>query len=198
MFKNTLVTTMILSLVLISCAKKDVQNTENTIIDKTETTKIIEEKVVEDKKEENKSEEKVNSTMVEIFKKWEPTTCTFKIIDEKQTYDAIMYVDGKKMRYSMNWKIEWNQLESNVIIKDGFSYSWSNMGTEWFKIKNDLEKNNTDSQNTQGQGQEMNQKYEFNCKKWVDLTVFELPSNINFQEFDIQSFPQVPNPNNVK
>lgn len=190
MKKIVLVTMILLSILLISCAKKEVENTETK---KDEVTKTVtEEKKVESTDLEETTEEKMNATMMEIYKKWKPTTCTFKITwEDWSVYDSIMYIEWKVLRYVMNWEIEWKKTVSNVLIKDWYSYSWSDAYKQWYKMKEDLNEETKEEWNEM-EAREMNETYEFSCKKWVDGDMFELPSDINFQEFDMGSMPGMP------
>lgn len=192
MKKYILLTVLISSLLLASCWKKETVEAPNKIDQTVITQEITSEKTTETNNEEV-SEEKITSTMMEIFKKWKPTTCTFKNTTEDwQTYDTTMYVDWKNMRYTMKWEIEWNLFENNVIIKDWYTYSWSNMSKQWFKMKQDPEENDNTQEKSNESTKDMTKTYEFDCKKWVEKTILELPANIEFQEFDIPTIPEIP------
>ena len=106
-----------------------------------------------------------------------------------------MYIDGKKIRYTMNGEVMGNKMENNAIMKDGYSYSWTNMSKDGFKMKEDIweeDANNKDS-GAEMEAEEMNQKVEFECKKWADSSKFDLPTGINFQ--DMWALPQMPKGN---
>lgn len=126
----------------------------------------------------------LKTTMEDIFKKWKATTCTFIINEDWQSLEWKLYVDEKKMRYSSKWNVEWQTFEGNMIVKDGFSYSWTNMDSKWYKMKeieweDEWEENSDEDVWAEERVQEM----DFDCKKWVENWVFELPSNITFEEF---------------
>ncbi|NDK08499.1 hypothetical protein EOM39_04625 [Candidatus Gracilibacteria bacterium] len=190
MKKYTLVTMMLLSMLLVSCAKKEVESTE---IKKDEVTKTVtEEKKVESTDLEETTEEKMNATMMEIYKKGKPATCTFKITGEDgSVYDSIMYIDGKVLRYVMKGEVEGQKIVSNVLIKDGYSYSWSDAVKQGYKMKEDLNEE-TKEEGNEMEAREMNETYEFSCKKGVESSIFELPSDIDFQEFDMGGMPEMP------
>lgn len=192
MKKYILVTVLISSLLLASCGKKETVETPNKVDQTITTQETTWEKAVETNNEEV-NDEKVNSTMMEIFKKWKPTTCTFKTTDEQwKVYDAIMYIDWKNMRYTMMWEIDWKKFENNVIIKDWYTYNWSNMALGWLKMKQNLDENNNNQEKSDGSTKDMNKTLEFDCKSWVDKAEFELPKDIEFQEFDMPSIPEIP------
>ncbi|NUJ97675.1 hypothetical protein HGA92_02705 [Candidatus Gracilibacteria bacterium] len=188
MKKNIIGILLILSLLLVSCGKKEVENTDVKVSDTTTKT-VSEEKTVL----EETTEEKMNATMMEIYKKGKPATCTFKITGEDgAVYDSIMYIDGKVLKYVMKGEIEGQKLENNVLIKDGFSYTWSNMDKQGFKMKENLNEE-TSEEGNEMEAQEMNETYEFSCKKGANSSMFELPSDIKFQEFDMPNMPEIPN-----
>lgn len=125
----------------------------------------------------------LKTTMEDIFKKWKATTCTFTISEDWQSLEWILYVDGKKMRYSSKWTVEWQTFEGNMIIKDGFSYSWTNMDNKWYKMKEDEEDESGENNDEDIWVEERVQEMDFDCKKGVEKWIFELPSNITFEEF---------------
>ncbi|MFZ2151009.1 MAG: hypothetical protein WAZ12_02925 [Candidatus Absconditicoccaceae bacterium] len=131
---------------------------------------------------EDGDEGKFKTTMENIFKKGKATTCRFVITDEGQTFDGALYVDGKKMRYSSRGTIGGQTFEANVIVKDGFSYSWTNMDTKGFKMK-EIEGNNQEDRDVGAE--ERAQEMDFDCKKGVENGIFDLPSNIEFGELNM-------------
>jgi hypothetical protein len=154
--------------VLTACWKK-----EN--VDVVDDTNTQQEQVSEDWEEWT-----LKTTMENIFKKWKATTCKFTINEDWQSFQWVLYVDGKKMRYGSKWTVEWQTFEANVILKDGFSYSWTSMDNKWFKMKEaEWEENNNEDVWAEERVKEM----DFDCKKWVDKWIFELPSTIEFSEF---------------
>lgn len=190
-------------LVLTSCGKaetptpniSDTAKQEKNIGENSPNPNLVEK---ENPKEEQKTEnsentvEKLHTTMLDIFKSWKTATCTFKITNEWTTFNGIMYIDWKKIRYTMNWDIEWQKMENNTVMKDGYTYTWSNMTKNGFKMKDDLSEddNSWNEEIWEMEAEEMNQKVEFECKKWVDSSKFELPTDIIFQ--DMWDFPQMP------
>lgn len=196
MKKTIFIALLIATVILASCGQSEVKQEKNIWQD---SSNLVTKEDVQVKKEEKASalvtQEKLNSTMIDIFKKWKDATCTFKITSEWNIFDAIMYIEWKKLRYTMNWEIEGNKMENNVIVKDWFSYSWTNMSKDWFKMKDIINDEvqewvNTDWNQEEMEAQEMNEKVEFDCKYSVDSAMFELPAWINFQDF--WEMPQMP------
>lgn len=166
-----LVATLLLSLSLSACATKN-ESTPETI--QKETTQVA---------VENTTEE-VNSTMKKIFESGKATTCTFSITQEWQVFDGILYVDGKKMRYDSKWSFGWQNIEMNVIVKDGYSYSWNTMeaGKGYKMIEDEW---NDEWWYDESCPEEREQEMKFTCKKWVDWNTFDLPANVVFEEVSI-------------
>ena len=156
---------------LTACSTKNVVNTEVNWND-----------IQKEEMKEDGDEWKLKTTMENIFKKWKATTCKFAITQEWQTFDGALYVDGKKMRYSSRWTIGWQTFEANVIVKDGYSYSWTNMDNKWFKMKEPVWE---ESDNKDVWAEERAQEMDFDCKKWVEWWVFDLPSSIEFGELNM-------------
>lgn len=124
--------------------------------------------------------ENFSATMMEVFKKGKTVTCEFSMDMDGVPAKWIFYVEGKQMRYSTSASSQWVQMNVDVIVKDGYSYSWSNLQpNEWFKMK---EPDQEDEYEDMG-AEERDQKVQFSCKKWVPSNIFDLPKNVNFQEF---------------
>ncbi len=133
--------------------------------------------------------EKVKGSMLDMLKKWQPVTCTFSTNEDWQKIDGTMYVDGKQMRYIGKWEIAGKTVEMNMIMKDGFTYSWNSMmGNSGFKMKADLDEK--ESVDTKESKDEINKEFDLDCNSGVDSSIFELPSEINFQEFAIPVLPK--------
>lgn len=125
-------------------------------------------------------EESFNATMKEVFKKWKTVTCDFSMNMEGVPAKWTFYVEGKNMRYSTSTTSDGIAMSVDVIVKDGYSYSRTNMQpNQWFKMKEPA----NDDQYEDGEAEERNQTADFVCKKGVPSGIFELPANINFKEF---------------
>ena len=69
------------------------------------------------------------------------------------------------MRYALSGEMQGQKFENTVILKDGYSYSWTNMGNTGYKMKESEDENQEDSSTNEMQAEEMNQKVNFSCKK---------------------------------
>lgn len=164
-----LVSLLIASLFFVGCANKD----WGDVVD-TNVTGAVQQEVVN-----NDQEGKTKTTMENIFKQWKPTTCTFAITQEWQTFDGTLYVDGKNMRYTSKGTFAWQTMEMNVVVKDNYSYSWTNMAKQGYKMK-ETDPNTTDAGDVGPE--ERSQEMDFDCTRWVPGGTFDLPSDVTFEE----------------
>jgi len=134
----------------------------------------------ENNKEPLNESEKVSTTMMGIFNNWKIVTCTFTMNIAGVPAEWKIYVDGKNMRYSTSGSSQGVDTYVDVIVKDWYSYSWSNLEpNQWYKMK----EADTSDEYEDIWAEERVQKTDFNCKKGVPSGIFDLPENINFQEF---------------
>ncbi len=189
---------VIISLVISSCGKTETQVVNNT---SENTPQINDDKNIPTPQEEKKdtseenvvTEGKINTTMREIYQKGKPATCTYKMINGGNTFDSILYVEWKKLRYTMNTELHGMKMENSTIVKDGYTYSWSSMAKDWWKMKldpEDVKGGTPDSTEKAPEKKEMTQKIEFDCKYSVDSSKFDLPADINFK--DMGDIPHAP------
>jgi hypothetical protein len=140
--------------------------------------------------------------MMDLYKEWKPATCTFSTEEDGQKISATVYIDGKKMRYTTQSNLNGEAIISNLILKDNYSYTWSSMDKKnWVKIKNDEFNEDMEDQiwwedeidewNQLNWDDFMNSNFEYDCKWWVENWVFNLPTDVDFQEFTIPSFPDM-------
>ena len=106
--------------------------------------------------------------------------------------DATMQVDGKKIGYIGKGKVEWKDMEMRMIMKDGFTYSWTNMQPGvGFKMKADLDENPADTQDSEMWAEEFHKEFDFDCREGVENSAFDLPVDVKFQEFAMPNIPNV-------
>jgi len=123
--------------------------------------------------------EKFSSTMSEVFKKWKTVTCTFSMNMDGTQAEWIFYVEGKKMRYAIKASSQGIEMKNDVVVKDWYSYSRTNLDPQnGYKMK-ELEMESDAAM----WPEEREQEVEFVCKKWVPSWIFDLPKNVNFKEF---------------
>lgn len=94
------------------------------------------------------------------------------------------YIDNGLIRADFSTKVQGMTINSNIIVRDGYTYSWSSAYPGGFKIK-------TDTTNTSTPGTSTPSSYSFNtaqigdyhCDNWVsDPSKFTVPTNITFKD----------------
>ncbi len=105
----------------------------------------------------------------------------------KGTIHIVGAADKTKIRMQGEFEIvvERKTVKSYMIMKDGYSYSWSSMmPTQGVKIK--LVVDNTDPKNPT-YNWNADQIGDYDCKPWtVDESIFALPSSVTFREIKTQ------------
>lgn len=183
-------------LFLVSCWKSpDINWQEKWILKDSSDSSIWEDVQVKDETTQTEqktwnTEEKFSATMNEIFKKWKTSTCNFTMDMDWNKTEWVFYVEKDKMRFETKATVDWQNMVTTAIVKDGYSYSWSNMQQwKWYKMKEVKEwEENSESEMWPG---EREQKMDFECKDWVPSWIFELPSDIEFEEFIIPKIPDI-------
>lgn len=132
---------------------------------------------------EEMNQETFNATMEEVYKKWWKITCSMTTTDEWIKMSGMLYVDGKKMRSDVKSTMEGMAIEMHALIKDGYSYSWTNSSNEGRKTPYDdadMEEGMNDTETDSDEETPM----KFSCKKWVKWVDFDLPSSIEFKDMN--------------
>lgn len=110
--------------------------------------------------------------------------CTVNQSVQGMNSQGTVYVDGSNVRGEFNSSIQGMSVKSEFLVKDGYSYSWSNMmANKGFKIAvNDGgSASNTGTSGSYSFNAE--QIGDYNCEPWsVDNSKFALPSGVIFTE----------------
>ena len=145
-----------------------------------QTTEIVDETTNEVSGEEM-TEEVFESTMEDLYKKWGKMTCTMTTNEGGIMMNGTLYIDGKKMRSDVQGSVEGMNIEMKTIIKDGYSYSWSNTSNEGRKVVYD-EDEVEEGMNDAATDTDTDSPMTFKCKRGIDGVSFDLPSDIEFKE----------------
>lgn len=115
--------------------------------------------------------------------------CTFTSSDPNAENSGTVFVSGKDVRgdFASDVKTVSMKIESHMIQKDGYVYTWTNTMPQGFKAKVVMAQ---DSGNAMATGKmsgsqsfDFNTSYNYNCKDWQkDTSKFTLPSSIIFSE----------------
>lgn len=113
-----------------------------------------------------------------------PQECSF---DDSSNKGSV-FVANNKMRGDFNTKAEETEIKSHIIVDNQTSYLWIDGQDTGYKMS--FEKLSEDpATNQQGQ-MDINKQLDYNCKDWsVDLTVFNIPSDIKFTDLSVSTSP---------
>lgn len=155
-----------------------------TIIDKwvnnVENTTNIDSIDTNDKKEKNLLQDYISWHIWNI-------KCVFDTDQEWVKSKQYVYITWQKVRMDMTVISDTENTESHIINDWFYSYIWWN-GTA-MKVKNVVSEKNVESDNTNDSSKDIKSYLETitynNCSEWtVDNKMFELPSWIDFTDFE--------------
>ena len=140
--------------------------------------------VVSDKKLLNNSNI-VTGTAASLFSLSKDITCTFEYTEDDQTMNGVLYVTkDKNMRGNfVTTHAEKGSVETHIIQKEGYVYSWGLPDKNDTKTKI-IENSNSAEQIINKYNKKISNKsdVQYSCQPWnIDLSVFELPGGIVFQ-----------------
>ena len=107
-------------------------------------------------------------------------------VDNTET-KGTTYINGEMIRGEYSTKVENVDINSTILVRDGYTYSWTsslpNMG---FKIKMDPKTtDNSGINNPSSYGFNAEQIGDYNCEAWtLDQSKFTVPTNITFRELE--------------
>jgi len=133
---------------------------------------------------ENKQQTDTITTMQKMFADKKAQTCYFTMSKEDgNVYDGKLYVEWKKMYYSMNTYIDGQEVVNNIIIKDGYTYGRSTQIPEsGYKTKETPDDVNGDT--VVGE-EERTKENTYTCYEGVEQSYFELPQDVVFVELQM-------------
>lgn len=178
--KKTLIILVLSTLILFSCGKEetpvnqDIQENGNTVDDSNTSW-------------EDKKGDEFTWTMEEVFLKWWKYTCTVSSETEWMKMSWTIHIDWKKSKSTIVTEAAWVETENNSLVLDGYTYIWVTGTKKWTKIKinEDYDDDESNMDDTESEWEEeIDDIMNFSCKKWVQEINFEIPSDIEFTEFD--------------
>jgi hypothetical protein len=101
----------------------------------------------------------------------------------QSTQGKVFLYDGN-IRGDFATQVSGMNILSSVIVRDGFSYTWTNMAPIGYKVSV-IDTNNPQSQSEMSAAYSWNAEQigDYDCQEWnVDKTQFEIPTQIQFQE----------------
>lgn len=116
----------------------------------------------------------------------DPYECTVRqYIDEAMTQstEGKVFLDAGRIRGDFATTVQEMTVDTSMIVRDGFVYTWTNMSPMGFKtvaIQTEGDENTETSGNYSWNAEQIG---DYDCVPWVlDETKFELPSTVTFQE----------------
>lgn len=96
------------------------------------------------------------------------------------------YVSGGMVRGEYTSKVENLNVESTVLVRDGYTYSWTSMAPNMgFKVKVVEAKGDTSTSTSGSYNWNAEQIGDYECVPWtVDMSKFAVPTDITFQELN--------------
>lgn len=118
--------------------------------------------------------------------------CTFSSADGEATISGTMYFSNKRMRGDFTTVTSEKTVDGSMIIADGVQYFWDASAKQGVKT-NITQQQVEGSQQTQSQGLNSKQDYEFKCGDWnVDEAMFSPPADVKLTDLsNVQSLQDI-------
>lgn len=110
--------------------------------------------------------------------------CTVNQYVENIESKGTVFISNGKIRGNFATNVGGTNVDSNLIVKDGFTYVWSSMmGNLGFKSPVVEGESDTSASTSGAYSWNGNQIGDYDCKPWsVDNSKFELPAGIEFKQ----------------
>jgi hypothetical protein len=100
-----------------------------------------------------------------------------------QSTQGTVYLDGGKIRGEYATKVQGMNIDTSVIVRDGFAYTWTSMMPNGYKIAVNQTAGDTGAAASGAYSWNDKMIGDYNCVTWaVDQSKFTLPSGVTFQE----------------
>ncbi len=122
-----------------------------------------------------------SGSMKDLVAKNQSVKCTFNHSTDIDSSSGTVYVSGGKIRgdFDINAKQATGTFEAHMITDGEYSYVWSSLIAQGFKMPIAKASAQTASQPTSGV--DYNQKLDYVCVPWtVDSSLFVSPANVSF------------------
>lgn len=119
----------------------------------------------------------------EFIKQGGSYKCTVNQYMEDMETKGTVYIDGDMVRGEYTVEAQGMTIDSTMIVRDGYTYSWSSMMPNvGYKIKAQSSGQADTSAGTSGSyAWNADQIGDYNCEAWrADAAMFTLPSNVTF------------------
>jgi hypothetical protein len=125
-----------------------------------------------------------NYSIESIEKLGKPFECSFSKSDGSSQVSGSIRMAESKLRGDFDINVASTSFASHFIITSSTTYTWTSLGPIGYKslVAKSASKGASPIEQAQIIGTE--DKEDYNCSPWnTDLSIFELPSGINFSEF---------------
>lgn len=115
--------------------------------------------------------------------------CTVNQSAEGVTSGGTVYIDGAMVRGEFNSVANSLNVDTSLIVRDGFTYSWSSLTpTLGFKVKAEAPKEEDTTAETKASYAWNSETIgDYDCEPWTaDASMFAVPTTITFQELGAQ------------
>ena len=123
------------------------------------------------------------STISDLIARGGDQICTITTNTSDVESKGMVYISGKKVRGIFTSKVIRSNIviDSSMIQRDGFVYTWSSMMSQGFKAPVSVVAKNQVIPISDTYSFEYDQGIEYRCNNWtVDASFFELPTWVNF------------------
>lgn len=125
-------------------------------------------------------EQKFSGSMQELMARGGSWTCDVSSTAGGVNSSGTTYSANGMVRSDFTSSIpQVGNIESHIIVRDGFAYTWTSMMNQGFKFP--IGEAEGEAEVSAEVAAQVNQDYNFSCTPWVvDESVFTLPSTIAF------------------
>jgi len=116
-----------------------------------------------------------SGSLLELANRGGNYRCTFTHDSDVALSQGEVFIAGDKIRGDFKSSTQGISVESHMIVRDGFIYTWSPITPNGFKIPQAATQGDGDA-SASGQYSDFQQAYSYDCKAWtVDESKFTLP-----------------------
>ena len=123
-----------------------------------------------------------SGTMTDLLARGGSYKCVYSQNTDGTESSGTVYTSGNMMRGDFMSTTPQGTVESHMVTRDGYFYSWSSAMPTGMKIM--MQGSGSGATGSQGDYTDVNQQYDYDCDPWSgDATQFSLPAGVNFMEF---------------
>ncbi len=123
----------------------------------------------------------------EFIKQGGAYKCTVNQYVQDMEMKGTVYINGDMVRGEYAMQVQGMNVDSNMVVRDGYTYSWSSMMPTGYKSKivAPEETTNPDTGTSGTYSWNAEQIGDYNCESWSpDEAIFALPAGMTFTEMN--------------